>query len=209
MNIKWVHEAKLYSGDYCTAQGMSHRCLPIHCSEPSVTFRRHTATRRDRRGDGYFRTYTIYIFESEQPFDPPLGGQAISVHTFIAVMWRKGTHSRLAAFCIVGFIWLFVVLFVGLGVGLHRSPGDLYDVPTPVRPVLTPCFCSPTRWILHSFGVGSEAVSWRSASRASISGSGSPCPRLCSSTSRSISGAREGSPWTPTNGGASACTGQW
>ncbi|THH15654.1 hypothetical protein EW146_g4859 [Bondarzewia mesenterica] len=55
----------------------------------------------------------------------------ISVHTFIAVMWRRGTHSRLAAFIVVGFIWLYVILFVGLGVGLHKSKDDMYDTPTP------------------------------------------------------------------------------
>ena len=47
-------------------------------------------------------------------------------------MWRKGTHSRLWAFIVVGCIWAFVIIFVSVNVGTHKRNGDLYDTPTPV-----------------------------------------------------------------------------
>ncbi|THH21357.1 hypothetical protein EW146_g174 [Bondarzewia mesenterica] len=53
----------------------------------------------------------------------------IALHTFIGVMWRKGTHSRVFAFLIVALVWLFAILFTSIGAGVHRSEG--YESPTP------------------------------------------------------------------------------
>ena len=47
-------------------------------------------------------------------------------------MWRKGIHYRPVAFGVVGIIWLYVILFVGIGAGVNRKKNDLYDAPTPV-----------------------------------------------------------------------------
>ncbi|THH06764.1 hypothetical protein EW146_g9510, partial [Bondarzewia mesenterica] len=92
LTIKWVNEGKLYTGNYCTAQGAISQM-----GETGVA---------------------IATF-------------VIAIHTFVAVMWRKGTRSRLAAFIVVGFLWAFVIIFVGISVGIHRRTGDLYDTPTP------------------------------------------------------------------------------
>ncbi|KII92419.1 hypothetical protein PLICRDRAFT_89020 [Plicaturopsis crispa FD-325 SS-3] len=65
---------------------------------------------------------------------------AIAIHSFSAVWWSKGVHSMKVAWAVVGLLWLYVVLFVGLGEGLHRSGAYVtpigtkntsYETPTP------------------------------------------------------------------------------
>jgi len=53
-------------------------------------------------------------------------------------MWRRGKHYRPVAFGVVGFIWLYVILFVGIGAGVNRKKNDLYDAPTPVSSTVIP-----------------------------------------------------------------------
>ncbi|KAA1473968.1 hypothetical protein DENSPDRAFT_840507 [Dentipellis sp. KUC8613] len=55
----------------------------------------------------------------------------IAVHTFVTAVWKKGVRSRFVAFCIVGFIWLYVTLFTSIGLGLHAKGEDRWDTPTP------------------------------------------------------------------------------
>ncbi|TFY64241.1 hypothetical protein EVG20_g6012 [Dentipellis fragilis] len=55
----------------------------------------------------------------------------IAVHTFVTAVWKKGVHSRFVAFCIVGFIWLYVILFTSIGLGLHATGDNRWDTPTP------------------------------------------------------------------------------
>ena len=68
--------------------------------------------------------------------------KAIAVHTFITVMWRKGSHYRPVAFGVVGVIWLFVTLFAGIGVGVRRNKplNDRYESPTPVSSTVIPSY---------------------------------------------------------------------
>ncbi|KAI0036176.1 hypothetical protein K488DRAFT_41622 [Vararia minispora EC-137] len=55
----------------------------------------------------------------------------ITIHTFMSVFWRRGVHSRKAACAIVGLIYTFVALWVGIGIGINRDPDLPFYSPTP------------------------------------------------------------------------------
>lgn len=92
LDMKWVNEGKVYTGPYCTAQGVIQEL-----------------------GECGVAITTIII----------------AVHTFVGVFWRIGTKNRTVAFTLVGIVWLFVALFVGISSGIHSDPNDLYVTPTP------------------------------------------------------------------------------
>ncbi|KAI0040915.1 hypothetical protein FA95DRAFT_1646065 [Auriscalpium vulgare] len=92
VDVKWVRLGKVYSGSFCTAQGVIQQF-----GETGVAM---TTT-------------------------------AITVHTFVTVIWRVGIHSRAVAAVVVALIWAFVALFVGISAGIHRSGDAVYDTPTP------------------------------------------------------------------------------
>ena len=54
--------------------------------------------------------------------------QILAVHTFIAALWRIGIEARGCAFGLVGLTWVFIVLWVGIGNGVHKK----YEAPSPV-----------------------------------------------------------------------------
>jgi hypothetical protein len=55
------------------------------------------------------------------------------VQTFVSIWWLKKPNEVIAAVTI-GFEWLFLVLFVGVGFGMHtHPPREYYASPTPVR----------------------------------------------------------------------------
>jgi len=89
MNVKWVHDQRVYQGGFCTAQGAIQQL-----------------------GETIVALVTLVI----------------AVHTFSTVWWGKGVKSCLTAAIIMGIVWLFVSLYVGLGIGLniHKS----YITPT-------------------------------------------------------------------------------
>ncbi|KAH9979159.1 hypothetical protein BJV74DRAFT_131271 [Russula compacta] len=51
----------------------------------------------------------------------------LATHTFVTVMWRVGLRARGFACCLVGLVWIFVALWVGIGAGIHKN----YETPTP------------------------------------------------------------------------------
>jgi len=51
----------------------------------------------------------------------------LAVHTFIAALWGIGIEARRFAFKVVGLVWVFAALWVGIGSGIHKD----YEVPTP------------------------------------------------------------------------------
>jgi len=53
---------------------------------------------------------------------------AIAIYSFSAVWWRKTVHNSNLAYSVVGGIWLYVILFVLIGIGTR---GNLYMVPSP------------------------------------------------------------------------------
>ena len=46
----------------------------------------------------------------------------------MVALWSVGSKSRYFAFGVVALATLFIALWVGLGIGLHKN----YEVPTPV-----------------------------------------------------------------------------
>ncbi|KAF8521443.1 hypothetical protein BU17DRAFT_45737, partial [Hysterangium stoloniferum] len=56
---------------------------------------------------------------------------AISIHTFSIVFFQKGRSSIAVAAVVVGIIWLYVILFVGIALRMHSKPNDRFYTPTP------------------------------------------------------------------------------
>ncbi|KAF7972377.1 hypothetical protein HWV62_18086 [Athelia sp. TMB] len=54
---------------------------------------------------------------------------AIAVHTIIAVLWGKLSRNTLVAYIVVGSTWLFVILFVAIGVSLNTHGSEHYETP--------------------------------------------------------------------------------
>jgi hypothetical protein len=89
MNVKWVHDEKVYRGTFCNAQGAI-----------------------EQLGEATVALSTLVI----------------AVHTFSSVWWRRGIRSLLTASIIIGIIWLFVILYVAIGLGLNINKS--YMTPT-------------------------------------------------------------------------------
>ncbi|KII91648.1 hypothetical protein PLICRDRAFT_51784 [Plicaturopsis crispa FD-325 SS-3] len=62
----------------------------------------------------------------------------IAIHSFVAVWWSKGVHSLRVAQSIVAIYWLFAVLFVSVGMVVHR--GENYVSPSPYWCWLGPAY---------------------------------------------------------------------
>jgi len=55
----------------------------------------------------------------------------IAIHTVIVVMWGKLKNQLAVAYIVVAFIWVFVILFVSVGVSVHTRGSNYYETPTP------------------------------------------------------------------------------
>jgi hypothetical protein len=58
--------------------------------------------------------------------------QAIAIHTFIVVLWGKLKEQFIVAYVVVALIWIFVILYVSISVGIHTHGSSHYETPTPV-----------------------------------------------------------------------------
>ena len=74
----------------------------------------------------------------------------------MAALWRVGLEARGFSLFLVVLVTIFVVLWVGIGSGIHKH----YETPTPVRPfhVLSFATCSHIHRP-HSIGAGSAPLS--------------------------------------------------
>jgi hypothetical protein len=64
--------------------------------------------------------------------------QAIGIHTFLKIAFRLKLKNLWIPRIIVGLIWLYVILFAGIGAGVHDSQTldkdgnpDMFNIPTP------------------------------------------------------------------------------
>jgi hypothetical protein len=99
--------------------------------------------------------------------------QAIAIHTFVVVWWRKGIHAILISKIIVACIRLFVILFAVVNIGIHVQKNDLYVVPTPLSRASS--FVDVAALKVRSTGVGSENTIWGRELLENICG----CSRHC------------------------------
>ncbi|KAI0254071.1 hypothetical protein BJV78DRAFT_1296867 [Lactifluus subvellereus] len=58
----------------------------------------------------------------------------MAIHTAVSALWGVGREARMLAFGIVGLVWVFTALWVGIGNGVHKN----YEAPTPFW-----CWISP------------------------------------------------------------------
>jgi len=88
-DVKWVVEGKLYTGKYCTAQGI--------VKQLGIT-------------------------------GVALSTLAITIHTFMVVIWGKN-HRLTIAYFVVASIWVFLIIFLSLSVGLNTHGSNFYETP--------------------------------------------------------------------------------
>jgi hypothetical protein len=55
--------------------------------------------------------------------------QILTVHTFTMAFWRVGGEARHFTVGIIALTWLFLVLWVAIGNGIHRN----FEMPSPVH----------------------------------------------------------------------------
>lgn len=63
---------------------------------------------------------------------PAIFCQAIAVHTFVVLWTRRQPEGLRAPIVVVVAILLFLVLFVGISIGLHPSGSTAFEKPDPV-----------------------------------------------------------------------------
>lgn len=90
--------------------------------------------------------------------------QAIAIHTFVAVIWGKLGNNFIFAYCVVALNWLFVILFVALGLSLNKSSSFAYESPVGV----SPSFSDERKYhlyvavlVLDRHRIPSGAIRWR------------------------------------------------
>ena len=128
LDIRWINEGKIYVGGYCTAQGtFIHavtilNCLP--CSRPLGTLQQigETGSALATLVRSDISMYHYWDIALTVP-------QAIAVHTVIAVLWGKLSRNTPVAYCVVGITWLFVILFVAVGVSVNTHGSEHYETP--------------------------------------------------------------------------------
>jgi len=54
---------------------------------------------------------------------------AIAIHTFVVIFWGPRRHQYFVAYVIVGVTWLFVTLFVAIGVSVNTHGSNSYENP--------------------------------------------------------------------------------
>jgi len=89
-NIKWVHDGKVFQGNYCTAQGIIQQ---------------------------FGETGSAMVT------------MVIAIYTFVVVMWGIFKRQLLVAYLIVSFIFLFVIIFIGVTVGTQTHGNQHYMAP--------------------------------------------------------------------------------
>lgn len=142
LDVKWIHEGKVYTGSFCAAQGGYEFYETWTCNQLTC-YRHHPADGGDRCGHGDSGNVFHRISYFFNPHLPGFYCKVISIHTFIGLFWSvgiQGRAARLTAFGIVTCIWLFVIVFCALGAGIHHTSGDLYEVSFP---------CCPSRNCTH------------------------------------------------------------
>ena len=129
-DVKWIHEGKVYIGGFCTAQGESIIQKSL-TNLLNLRRRRHSTARRDGLSIGYSGA-SINISAVCAKNDLITVIKAIAVHTFVVVLWGIRPAQHAIAYAIVGLTWMFVVLFVVLGVAIHTHGSNYYETPVGV-----------------------------------------------------------------------------
>ena len=108
LDVWWVHNGIVTTGPYCTAQGIIQQVgeLGVALITLVVSSPCEFGSETDCR--------TFY--------------QILAVHTFVSALWGVGLHALGFALVMVGLACVFIALWVGIGVGVHKD----YEVPTPV-----------------------------------------------------------------------------
>jgi hypothetical protein len=129
MDIRWLHTGHVVTGHYCTAQGIILSLLPFTFIKISFP-RCNPSARGDKcRHDHPGAQIIIIIIETSTHAINTIS-KVIALHTLISVYWPKSTPSLLFAIIIMSLVWLYVILFVAIGIGLNGSKD--YEIPTPV-----------------------------------------------------------------------------
>jgi hypothetical protein len=110
LNVRWAHNGIVTTGPYCTAQGILQQAGELGVA--LITLVRVVSSPCEFGSDTDY--HTSY--------------QILAVHTFVAALWSVGLHALGFALVMVSLVCVFVVLWVGIGVSIHKD----YEVPSPV-----------------------------------------------------------------------------
>jgi hypothetical protein len=108
LNVRWAHDGIVTTGSYCGAQGIIQQTGELGVALSTLVCPSLTSTFEFRINDA--RT------------------QLLTTHSFAIALFSVGIKARGFAFGLVGFMCVFIALWVGLGDGLNKN----YEAPTPV-----------------------------------------------------------------------------
>ena len=108
LDVRWAHNGIVTTGPYCTAQGILQQAGEL--------------------GVGLITLVVSSPWEFGSDTDYHTSYQILALHTFVAALWSVGLHALGFALVMVCLVCLFIVLWVGVGVSIHKN----YEVPSPV-----------------------------------------------------------------------------
>ena len=108
LNVRWAHDGIVRTGPYCTAQGILKQAGELGVA---------------------LITLVCIVYGPGALLADARTYQILTIHTFMTALWRVGVEARCFAFGVVALTCLFVVLWVGIGNGIHKD----FETPTPVH----------------------------------------------------------------------------
>jgi hypothetical protein len=103
----------------------------IYCTFIELSFPRcNPSARGDKCRHDHPSAHIIIIIIEALTHATNIIFKVIGLHTLISVYWPNSTPSLLSAIIIMSLVWLYVILFVAIGIGLNGSKD--YEIPTPV-----------------------------------------------------------------------------
>lgn len=146
LDIKWIHEGTVRSGTFCTTQGM----LPQFMTSQHELMRSFSGVIQ-QLGETPVAMNTLVrnsALMAQSILLKDILPKVIAIHTFVTVWWGKALHARLIALGVVTWlvrkhhtrhtdericsIWVYVAIFIAVGVTSRGTSDAPYMTPTPV-----------------------------------------------------------------------------
>jgi len=183
MYVKWIHDGKVYTGSFCTAQGKP--AFHAYRSDIHIRCRHHATSRWYWICTGNSGMYS-YVF-GYLKFTVFIHGQGYRYPYFYSCILGTRSHQYLVAYTVVGLTWLFIGLFIAITVSVYTDGSNFYESPVGVSPrivslVLVLMACC------DSIGAGSAIVTEQHNMSANTFGFGQQCLSPSSHTHRCFSG---------------------
>jgi hypothetical protein len=139
-DIRWIHQGKVQTGKFCTAQGKSSEFFHKVIWIPPNPFFPGVIQQLGETGSALTTLVRINVYFSDnQPSLLFLLSKTIAVHIFVVVMRRSRNnqpvkYERIVTCTVVSLTWLFIALFVAISVSIHTHGFTFYEQPVGVSP---------------------------------------------------------------------------